>query len=222
MIMRTRAAIALVLVFTLPACADGTRTPSITAPDARLSLDLSDGDGPAALTSAVGAQQTATGARASGHVETFSAFFGATYKYSFIVLATTPTPTEPQAAKGQVQATILRTVGSTTVTETIHAEIDCASFINIPIPIFGRMANVSGPIKKWTRDGQPVPFPPGEEVLFTVQDNGEGEDARPDRASAVVTTNGTQNCRILFIGMNNTDPGNIQVVFPGERGSGMP
>lgn len=221
MIMKTRAAITLVLVFTLPACADGTRKPSLTAPDAELSLNRSDADGPA-LSSAVGGQQAATGARASGHAETFSAFFGATYKYSFIVLATAPTPTEPAAAKGQLQATIVRTVGSTTVTERIHAEINCASFINIPIPIFGRMANASGPIKKWTRDGQPVPFPPGEEALFTVQDNGEGADGQPDRASAVVTTNGTQNCRILFLGMNNTDPGNIQVVFPGERGSTKP
>ena len=161
-------------------------------------------------------------ARASGHAETFSAFFGATYKYSFIVLATTATPTEPRVAKGELQATIERTVGSTTTTETIHAEIDCATFLNIPIPIFGRMANASGPIKKWMPDGQAVPFPPGEEVLFTVQDNGEGADGQPDRASAVVTTNGTQNCRILFIGMNNTDPGNIQVVLRGERGSNKP
>ena len=219
--MKTRDATTFGLILILAACADSARQP--TSPDVAPSRDLARADGLAALSSVGEARSAATGARATGHADTFSAFFGAAYKYSFNVMATEPTPTEPQAAKGELQATIVRTVGATTVTEIIHADIDCVGFINIPIPIFGRMVNASGPIKKWTRDGQPVPFPPGEEVLFTVQDNGEGNNAtRPDRASAVVPTNGRQNCRILFIGMNDTDRGNIQVVFPGERGSSQP
>ena len=221
--MKIRAAVLIGSISTLAACADGGRGPTLTAPDAGPSLDLAGSEGPIALSSVLAAENAATGARATGHAEVFSSFFGAAYKYSFTALATEPTPTLARAAKGEVQATIIRTVGATTVTETIHADIDCASFINIPIPIFGRMANLSGPIRKWTRDGESVPFPAGEEVLFTVQDNGEGDNAtRPDRASAVVPTGGRQNCRILFIGMHDSERGNIQVVFPGERGGNQP
>jgi len=182
-------------------------------------LELTENDGVAPLASIGGTPQAATGARASGHADFLSAFFGAEYKYSFIVLATSPTTTDPSTAKGELQATILRTVGSTTVTEEIHADIDCAMFINIPVPILGRLANASGPIKSWTRDGEPVPFTAGQEVLFTVQDNGEGNDSPPDRASAVVPVGGHHNCRSLLILPENTEPGNIQVVFPGERGN---
>ena len=222
--MKTPTAILIGSILVIAACADNARAPGITAPDVTPSLDLSSGDGLTALASVVGARSAATGARATGHAETFRPFFGANYKYSFTVLATEPaTPTAPQAAKGEIQATILRTAGATTVTEIIHADIDCAEFINIPIPIFGRMVNASGPIKSWTRDGQPVPFPPGEEVLFTVQDNGEGNKAsRPDRASAVFPTSGRQNCRDVFLAMGDSERGNIQVVFPGERGGNQP
>ena len=220
--MKIPAAVMFGSILILAACADGDRQPIPTAPDAQPSLDLASHE-LSALSAAGAAQGAATGARATGHAEAFRPFFGATYTYSFTVLATEPTPTEPRAAKGELQATIVRTVGATTETEIIHADIDCANFINIPIPIFGRMANASGPIRNWTRDGQPVPFPPGEEVLFTVQDNGEGNSAtRPDRASAVVPVSGRQNCRFLFIAMGDSERGNIQVVFPGERGGKQP
>jgi hypothetical protein len=223
MFMQIRAAITFGLIFILAACADNVRKPNLTAPDVAPSFDLAGSGDMATLSSAVGVRRAATGARASGHAEVFRPAFQALYKYSFIALQTEPTLAAPAAAKGELQATIVRTTGPTTVTETIHADIDCAEFLDIPIPIFGRMVNMSGPIKKWTRDGQPVPYASGEEVLFTVQDNGEGNNAtRPDRASAIVPDDGPQICRELFIGMGDTERGNIQVVFPGERGNNQP
>jgi hypothetical protein len=223
MMMKRRTAITLALTVLLPACTDSIRNAHLTAPLRAPSFELTESDPVAPVSSIVGTSRAATGARASGHAEVFSAFFGAAYKYSFIVLATPPTPTDPTAAKGELQATILQTVGSTAVTDVIHADIDCAAFFDIPIPNFGRMANASGPIKSWTRDGEPVPFAPGQEVLFTAQDNGEGQDSSPDRASAVVPIGGGRHtCRSLFLLMQNSEPGNIQVVFPGERGNNQP
>ena len=217
--MRRRDAITLALTVLLPACSDSDQRATLLAPSANPSLVLTAKDAFAPLASIGGAPQAATGARASGHADFSSAFVSAGYRYSFIVLATPLTATDPSAAKGELQATILRTVGATTVTEVIHADVDCAVFVNIPIPILGRLANASGPIKSWTRDGEPVPFTPGQEVLFTVQDNGEGNDSPPDRASIVEPVGGRHNCRELLILPENTERGNIQVLFPGERGN---
>jgi hypothetical protein len=244
MIMKTRAAIISGFIFALAACADTAGKPSVTAPSTAPtvapSLDLADApteDGAieAGTSAEVVALSTvdaeaeaesraAAGARASGHAEVVSIFGGAISKYSFIVLTTSPVriggPFFPYfPAKGEVQGTIVQTVAGVTVTETIHADINCANFVNIPIPIFGRMAIASGPIKHWVRDGQPVPFPPGHDVLLTVQDNGEGRDSPPDRASSLIPVGGRLNCRDLFLRMFPSEQGNIQVVFPGERGN---
>jgi len=235
--MRTRPAlpptfVISVLTSALLACDNTGGRPSLTAPSLTTSLDLASRDMEAAGagTSEIFAQpsdalrpRAAAGARASGYAETVSPFSGPS-KYSFIVLTTSPVriggpffPFFP--AKGEVQGTIVRAIGGVTATETIHAEINCANFINIPIPIFGRMAIASGPIKHWIRDGEPVPFPPGQEVLFTVQDNGEGANSPPDRASSLIPISGGQlACRDLFLAMFPSEQGNIQVVFPGERG----
>jgi hypothetical protein len=239
--MKTRAAIIFGLVLALSACADAAETPTLTAPDVAPLLDVADpGGGQVTDFGAseilslseiathgfeAAAEQAAAGARANGHAEVVSPFSVPFSKYSFIVLTTSPVriggpffPFFP--AKGEVQGTIVRTVGGVTVTETIHADIDCANFINIPIPIFGRMAIASGPIKHLIRDGEPVPFPPGQEVLFTVQDNGEGANSAPDRASSLIPLSGGRlACRDLFLRMFPSEQGNIQVVFPGERGN---
>jgi hypothetical protein len=230
--MKACAAFVFCLPFVLSACADVVQKGSLTAPEAAPRLDVSGSDGGSGvgaairsdevmeMSSAGRAPRAATGARASGYAESFSPSLGTQSKYSFIALSTgAPGTATEYAAKGEVQATIVRTVGGATVTETIHADIDCLTFIDIPIPIFGRMANASGPIKKWTRDGEAVTFPPGMEVLFTVQDNGEGAKSPSDRASALVPAGGRQNCRDLFILMHPSEQGNIHVVFPGERGN---
>jgi hypothetical protein len=233
--METRAAALFCLIVVLGACADGAGKPGITRPELAPSLNVTEpaeGDVPDAAEAGdimalsadaeAEAGNAATGGRASGHADVLRVFtptLSTAYKYSFIALATEPTPAEPRAGKGELQATIVRTVGAVTVTETIHADVDCVNFVNIPIPILGRLANVSGPIKKWTRDGQPVAFPPGQEVLFTVQDNGEGRDSPPDRASIVEPVGGRQNCRFLLILPQPSEQGNIQVRFPGEKGN---
>jgi hypothetical protein len=235
MTMRTPTAFTAVFIAVLSACADSAVKPSLTAPPNGPSLDLAvptdDGAmdaGSSELTAQPSDAQplnAAAGARASGYAEVVSIFSGAVSKYSFIVLTTSPTriggpffPFFP--AKGEVQGTIVQTVGGVTVTETIHADIDCVNFLNIPIPIFGRMANASGPIKHWTRNGEPLPFPPGAEVLFTVQDNGEGANSPPDRASSLIPIGDSRlGCRDLFLRMFPSEQGNIQVVFPGERGN---
>lgn len=231
--MKTRHAAVFGLIFVLAACADGAGNSGITPPELAPSLDVTDGadagiPDPAEagdlipLSAETQGANAATGGRASGHADVLrvvSPTLSTRYKYSFIALATEPTPTEPRAAKGELQATIVRTVGATTTTETIHADVTCLNFVNIPIPILGPLANASGPIKKWTRDGQPVPFPPGLEVLFTVDDNGEGGDSPPDRGSAVVPVGGVQNCRVLLILPFDSEDGNIQVRFPGEKGN---
>jgi hypothetical protein len=59
------------------------------------------------------------------------------------------------AAKGELQGTIVRTTGITTVTEQVHADIDCMNFLSVVD--FGDMVAISGRVKKLTRDGQRVP-----------------------------------------------------------------
>ena len=237
--MRTRAAIIALVAVSVGAvasatCADPGGKPGLTAPPLTPSRDLAaptDAEATGAGRSEILAQpadaealHAAAGARASGYAETVSTFSGDISKYSFIVLTTSPVriggPFFPYfPSKGEVQGTIVHTTGGVTVTQTIHADIDCSNFVNIPIPIFGRMAIASGPVKHWTRDGEPVPFPPGQEVLITVQDNGEGGNSPPDRASSLIPVTGRLNCRDLFLLMFPSEQGNIQVVFPGERGN---
>jgi hypothetical protein len=235
--MKTRANVIVGLVFVVAGCTDTNATSRLTAPNAVPSLAVIPGvlgrvtnaaDAAEVMIRSSDAEDSraAAGARATGYAESVSIFSGAVSKDSFTVLATSPTviggpffPFFP--AKGEVQGTIEQTVGGVTVTQTIHADIDCASFVNVaPVQLFGRMAIASGPIKRWVRDGEPVPFPPGQEVLFTVQDNGEGADSPPDRASSLIPISGGQlACRDLFLFMFQNQQGNIQVVFPGERGS---
>lgn len=165
--------------------------------------------------------RAATGARASGHadiVEEISPTLTIGSKYSFTAIATLPSLDAPFAAKGQLEGTIVRTTGLTSVVETVHAEVDCMNFLSRAG--FPDMVAISGRVKKLTRDGRRVPVTSGMQVVFTVRDEGEGSDSPPDLASFIAPIiEGRPLCQIFFVLMVPNPRGNIQVRWP-EGASG--
>ncbi len=153
--------------------------------------------------------RAATGAIASGHADArFELTIASTY--SFVAISTRPSATAPFAAKGELQGTIIRTTGTTTVTDQVHADIDCMNFITVFG--FGDIVAISGRLKKLTRDGQPVPVTAGMQVVFSVRDNGEGRDSPPDLASVIAPIiEARPLCQIFFVLMEPNRRGNIQV-----------
>jgi hypothetical protein len=165
------------------------------------------------LSATARATRAATGAIASGHadvvVEVSSALTIAS-KYSFVAISTRPSASAPFAAKGELQGTIIRTTGTTTVTEQVHADIDCMNFISVFG--FGDIVAISGRLKKLTRDGEPVPVTAGMQVVFSVRDNGEGGDSPPDLASFIAPIiEARPLCQIFFVILEPNQRGNIQV-----------
>jgi hypothetical protein len=192
------------LVFLLAACADSATTRTIAAPDAGPVFDVGAAPTFTELgtgeeisgTADVGAEQAATGGRASGHDDIT---LGTVHqKRSFIALTTGDFPN----AKGQAEVHIVSTLGFTVV----HADVDC-------LAILGNNAWVSGPVTKFRRNGEDLTILPGFQMLFRVQDNGEGATS-VDMASVVVGSFTPQDCRFrrpLLAFMAPSDNGNIQV-----------
>jgi hypothetical protein len=175
----------MILCAALAACSDSA-TPTVTAPNARLSLSEAAADfsvaysidGPFDQTSAtedalaqqgavqMGASaQAASGGRASGHVGFPSGlpFLGiADEQYSFVALSTDPST--PFAAKGEYELTLTTTTGRQ---NRIHGDVICMG-------ITGNTARIAGQITKlWVNNVQ-VPIPAVTHNYWVVLDNGEG------------------------------------------------
>ena len=155
----------------------------------------------------IDARRSATGGRASGHADISRQVGTAAIaeRYSFIALSTEPSPSQQFAAKGEVNATTIATLPTRVVHRTLHADINC-------LRIVGNTAIASGPLERFVVDGQPVAFPPGLQLVFRVQDNGEGQTAGPDQASRIALTL-TQRaaCEFFPLTTDPSDHGNIQV-----------
>lgn len=195
----------LALCAALAACSDRPANRDITAPDATplfavgtlsegSATDLATGEA-VVSTSDVGAEQAATGGRASGRADlTFSTTFGE--QYSFIALSTAG---PLFAAKGQFQGKIQ--FGSATY--DLHAEVNCLRIIP------PNRAVVSGPLTKFTIDGQPQPM--NFDILFEVQDNGEGNPTVDLGSALAGVSSGIQACRLFQFSQRPSQDGNIQV-----------
>lgn len=201
------------LALTLAACGESATERAITAVNASGTRALVAAQGDFALTNVAvaalatheelpvsadaGTERAATGGRATGHADiTIGGGTNPNQKMSFSALSTDAFPN----AKGQAEVHILSTLGLTDV----HAEVDC-------LAILGNNAWVSGPVTKFRRDGQDIPFPPGFQMLFRVEDNDEAGTS-VDRASLIVSRLVAQVCRsrppLLLVA---SDGGNIQV-----------
>ena len=193
---------ALLSLGVLGACADRQTT---TAPDAG-TLDVAAAPADLSVTNLVTGEElvvaagveterAATGGRATGHADITSGVRG--QKYSFSALSTGDFPN----AKGQSEGHITGPLGR----GIVHANVDC-------LAILGNEAWVSGPVTKFRFNGQDLlPDFPGIQVLFRVQDNGEG-GTTVDMASLGVGIFGAQVCRLMpLLPLLPSDDGNIQV-----------
>ena len=189
----------IALCAALAACADGTTTRTLTAPDARreasevpadagssYTVDGEFGfisaseDAAAQLAGAqmLGAQlatstQSASGSRSTGHVGLFTtgSFTGiAAEKYSYSAIQTDP---GTLAAKGQYEIEYTTVTG---VDVRIHGEVACM------IAFFGNTARAMGPITKVWRNGVQIPITANTHAYWVVVDNGEGA-SNPDQVS---------------------------------------
>ena len=191
-------------LLTFSACSDGV------APPAALSFDAGElavtGE---ALLAAPGAdaQQSTTGGRASGHAE-ISRVVGTTpiaEKYSFIALSTEPSASQPFAAKGEIDAITTATLPTRVSNRSLHADITC-------LRIVGNTAVASGPLERFVVDGQPVSFQPGLQLVFRVEDNGEGGGGTVDQASRIVLTlSARAACEFFPLQTDPSERANIQV-----------
>lgn len=211
--MYKRYAALLSVCFALAACSDSPANREMTGPDVRPMFDvatLSEGSaidlatGETVVgTSDVGAEQAATGGRASGRADITASDFPLplSEQYSFNALSTGP-GAPLFAAKGQFQGKLQ--FGASTY--DLHAEVNCLRIL--PSPLNNR-AVVSGPLKKFTIDGQPQPM--NLDIIFEVEDNGEGNPT-VDRASRFfVAQSGIQACRFFQLLLEPNQNGNIQV-----------
>jgi hypothetical protein len=156
--------------------------------------DLDTGEGLAVAADEVGTEQAATGGRATGNADITVGSVGE--KISFSALSTGTFPD----AKGQTEVHIRSELGLTDV----HADVDC-------LAILGNNAWVSGPVRKFRRNGEDIPLLPGFQMLFRVQDNGDG-GATVDEASLIVARFAVQVCRNRGpLPLVPSDNGNIQV-----------
>jgi hypothetical protein len=150
---------------------------------------------------ALGAEQAATGGRASGHADgpTFGGF--ARDEYSFIALSTAPTVTAPFAAKGEFEGRFVEPG----LEVRIHANVTC-------LAIVGNQAWISGPIEQFIENGQPVEPVPFPEFLVRVADAGEG-GSNPDLMGAIFFRPIPQTCgfRNPALVLSPSEMGNLQV-----------
>ncbi|MDQ3998156.1 MAG: hypothetical protein M3303_14200 [Gemmatimonadota bacterium] len=198
------------LILILAGCAEPATSRSIAAPDAAPTLDaaaladipLTDlaSDEELAVVADVATDRAATGGRAVGHAEitVSTAPTSPTQRLSFTALSVGAFP----SAKGQAEVHILSSLGLTDV----HAAVDC-------LVIVGNTASVSGPVTKFRRNGEDLPFPPGFQMRFRVQDNGEGGTA-VDMASLIVGNIVPQFCLRPALLLVPSDNGDIQVSQP--------
>jgi hypothetical protein len=156
----------------------------------------------AGILEAAGAQQAATGGRASGHADgpTFGGF--ARDEYSFIALSTAPTISAPFAAKGEFEGHFV----DPEMEVRIHANVTC-------LAIVGNQAWISGPIERFIENGQPIEPPPFREFLVRVADVGEGA-SKPDLMGAILFRAFPQSCqnRNPALVLSPSEMGNLQVV----------
>ncbi len=202
-------AVVLATCAALTACDSGAPTRHITAPrDGPLFSAASDptsspydlsaftlAGGPTA-DEPVDAAQAATGGRATGRFELSTPIGNrAAEQYSFSALSTQPLPT----AKGEVDLHTLFTFGQAA---HVHIDVDC-------LTIVGNQAWLSGPARRFVLGG--VEQPPGLYLIFRVEDNGEGANAPPDRASPAFS-GPPMGCRLMpLFPLVPTANGNIQV-----------
>ena len=195
----------IVLCAALAACADGTTTRTLTAPDAARDISEAPADlggsytvdgaadvgvasdeaavqlaGPQVLGAQLAAAaQSAGGSRSTGHVGLFTtgpATGIASERYSYSALQTDPATL---AAKGQYEIHYTTVTG---VEVRIHGEVACM------IAFFGNTARAMGPITKVWRNGVQIPITANTHAFWVVVDNGEGA-ANPDFVSLVRFSN---------------------------------
>jgi hypothetical protein len=195
-----------ILCAALAACADASTNRTLTAPDARPSLNETAADagvsytvdgppdaglgsedsamrmaGAEAMAALAASPQAASGDRAMGHVGlTFPANPGiVSEKYSFTALRTDLAT--PDAAKGQYEVTYTTGAGTTI---KIHGDVSCMN-------VFGNNARAAGPIRKVWRNGVQIPITANTHAFWVVVDNGEGSSMPPDQVSLVRFSNAT-------------------------------
>lgn len=201
---KKNAALLFGFCFALAACADSATNRSITAPGAERRLGVTaapafaltplGSDESVALAANVGIAQAATGGRASGYFELAAPFSVIqSEQYSFVALSTGSFPD----AKGQLEGKITSGLGST----DIHVDVDC-------LAISGNQAWAGGVVTKLVTNG--VPRPTGDNVLWLVQDNGDGKNSPPDLGSLIYIAF-PQACQFRFDDLPVTPTANIQV-----------
>ena len=218
----------MVLCAALAACSDADTNRTVTAPDVRPALseapaDVGFGvtpDGPfdvffatedasaqQAAAQMAAAHQPATGSRASGHVG-FN--FGVptlgllSERYSFVALSTDPAT--PFAAKGQYSFTIITVAG---VVQEFTGDVICMG-------ITGNKARMAGQLTSVVVNGIPRQINPDQSHnIWTVADNGEGQQGTPDQVSPMIFFNAALaplHCASDFIPPQfNNEEGNVQV-----------
>jgi hypothetical protein len=198
--MKTRAAVSLGFVLALAACADSSRSVSLTGPDASPSHDVTE-------------LAAALGGRASGRAEIlrilpvppFPPGGESRERYSFIDISVDPTLLTPFAAKGEFQGdNSVEFNGVPGGGTSLHADIDCLRIVD-------NVAFISGPVKRYTINGEPQPVA-GLQVFVQVQDNGETDSSMPDLASPMlVGALPPRPCAFFAFPMLPSIDGNIQV-----------
>ncbi|GLC24923.1 hypothetical protein [Roseisolibacter agri] len=184
----------LVLGTALAACADGTTSRTLTAPDARREISEAPADlrgsaavdGPAdvvlareaASTQMAASAQAASGGRASGHVELTLGFGFFTNivseQYSFVALRTDPLT--PYAAKGQYDMTLTTATG---VVQEFHGVVVCMGTTGNTTRVVGQLTSV-------VVNGIPRAINPAQSHnIWNVTDNGEGQGTA-DTASPMI------------------------------------
>jgi hypothetical protein len=151
-----RAAVIVTFLFVVAGCSDSAPTaPSSRSPVA-----------PSASSSAE-TEQTRSARLATGYIEINTG--AAKERYSFIAVSSTGSP----STKGGVAWHATTPDGSAL---DIIAELDC-------LAITDNQAWMSGPVKKFTFNGQPQPAT--QHVRFRVIDNGQGKKSLPDAGSGM-------------------------------------
>jgi hypothetical protein len=200
----------LALCAALAACDRPTPTRDITAPrpvtpsfDAAAATDA--GLGPHDLplvTDDAAPQQAATRGRAGGHADAVA--FGADRRYSFTALSTASPP--PSAAKGNVEFHIVLSSGDQAVGK---GDVLCMTIV-------GNRARIAALFTSFRRNNVELPIPPTlNNLVWTVEDNGEGANDPRDRASIIFQTStagGQFHCAVGFgLPLEPNNNGTIQV-----------
>ena len=222
----------MVLCAALAACADGTTTRTMTAPDAApafneaatdagfaytpdgpsdFAIDGEDASAQVAGAQAIGAQpaaasQAASGPRSTGHVGFPAGFLPPSFGLAsekYSYSALRTDPATPEVAKGQFEVSLATLTG---IEQRIQGDVTC-------IVTFGNTARVVGQITKIWRNGVRSPITANTHALWVVVDNGEGAGAAtPDQVSFVRFSNAT-------IAQNFCTNGFLSFVFPNQEGN---